>query len=178
MPQPAHADLIITNCHQPKTPFYLCELPASSTSSSIPKPLSKRSAVSQFTSTETRTENVSFPFPVVQCPDGHLTHTFLEGTRDCWENERPVNGRLDSDNVTATMPSVPLFMCKSGWQRVSYGVVCDHLDDCLDASDEDFCINRYAYIPYTNIHYWFTTEYWSCWYSGPHCNKVRYVSRK
>ncbi|KAK7112084.1 hypothetical protein V1264_011593 [Littorina saxatilis] len=36
-------------------------------------------------------------------------------------------------------PAIPFFTCKHHEQRIPFTLVCDHRDDCCDASDEDFC---------------------------------------
>jgi hypothetical protein len=163
MPQPAHVDLVITHCHQPRTPFYLCELPTSSTS--LTKPQLEHPTKAKFSSKGTLTKDVSFPFPVVTCPDGHVTHTFLAVSVDCWASTRTrlSNNKTDSD-MSSALTSFPLFACESGVQRVAYSLVCDHHDDCSDASDEDFC----SYETVTKLNE-------SCYFGGPNCPIIRGV---
>ena len=91
--------------------------------------------------------NLSVPFPHVVCPSMHWTHELLacdvqsacfrpqgfrrDGTRD-------VRNRVTSQ---CQSPLSRLFPCRSGAGRVPYSLVCDHSRDCLDSSDEDFCVH-------------------------------------
>ena len=77
------------------------------------------------------------------CPDGHWTHTFLacDMQSDCWEHGSfAQNGRGDAGRNMTSLCLSTLFTCNSGVELVSYSLVCDHTKDCLDDSDEDFCV--------------------------------------
>ena len=88
------------------------------------------------------------PLPHVQCPAGHLTHELLacDAHSYCWEqfDVTASDGRktsTSSSSCLAPLTSVPpSFSCASGPERVPYSMVCDHSRDCLDSSDEDFCV--------------------------------------
>ena len=90
-------------------------------------------------------------WPVI-CPDGPVTHMFLacDVTTFCWaDGEITFNSYPDSwavptskscpvQSVTTSLP--PSFRCQSEKQHVPYSLVCDHRRDCLDGSDEIFCV--------------------------------------
>ena len=79
------------------------------------------------------------------CPSGHWTHEFLacDVQSACWQQDsiRQWSGDKDRRNMTAPcqFPFSEMFTCTSGVGRVPYSLVCDHGQDCLDNSDEDFC---------------------------------------
>ena len=76
---------------------------------------------------------------MIVCPLGHVTHVFLacDIAVVCWESQR--------DDVTScSAPITPLppgFTCTNEAQSVPYTLVCDHRPDCVDSSDEDFCVH-------------------------------------
>ena len=79
-----------------------------------------------------------FPSPMVACPEGHMTHSFLacDVKSACW-------ARGYGEAYTCGAPLTPLppsFTCDSEVERVPYTAVCDHRADCGDGSDEDFCV--------------------------------------
>ena len=84
--------------------------------------------------------------PHVVCPSGHWTHTLLacDPLTDCWPRGafRQSSGSDGVENTTSSCGSVlsTLFTCRNGAEHVPYSLVCDHSQDCLDASDEDFCL--------------------------------------
>ena len=85
--------------------------------------------------------NVSAGFPHVVCPSGHYTHQFL--ACDVQSACQPRDGPAPRDGeVTPLCKSIlaTLFTCRNGVDFVPYSMVCDHNQDCLDASDEDFCV--------------------------------------
>ena len=79
------------------------------------------------------------------CPSDHWTHTFLacDVRSYCWGQGRfrQGNGSDAERNLTSLCQSTlsTLFTCRHEAERVPYSLVCDHSQDCLDASDEDFC---------------------------------------
>ena len=82
----------------------------------------------------------------IACPSGHWAREFLacDVRSACWqkENHAQDSGNDLQRNLTSLCESAlsPLFTCRTGVGRVSYSLVCDHNQDCLDASDEDFCV--------------------------------------
>ena len=81
------------------------------------------------------------------CPSGHWTHEFLacDTQSACWQqdNVRQWRGSKTRRNMTSPcqFPFSEMFTCTSGVGRVPYSLVCDHSQDCLDNSDEDFCVH-------------------------------------
>ena len=81
------------------------------------------------------------------CPSGHWTHEFLacDTQSACWQqdNVRQWRGSKTRRNMTSPcqFPFSEMFTCTSGVGRVPYSLVCDHGQDCLDNSDEDFCVH-------------------------------------
>ena len=88
----------------------------------------------------------SVPVPHVVCPSGHWTHPFLacDVLSDCWGRGalRQSGGSDAERNMTSSYKSTlsTLFTCRNGVEHVPYSLVCDHSQDCLDDSDEDFCV--------------------------------------
>ena len=88
------------------------------------------------------------PVPHIVCPSRHLTHEFLacDARSDCWRRQGDViasdvrEGWTSSACAAPLTPSPPSFWCASGGERVPYSTVCDHSPDCLDSSDEHFCV--------------------------------------
>jgi hypothetical protein len=69
----------------------------------------------------------------ITCSSGHFTHTFLANgdKSDC----------CVEDTCTLSSTSLPpLFPCRTQDGKVPYSLVCDHMADCWDKSDEDFCV--------------------------------------
>ena len=90
--------------------------------------------------------NSSAHFTHFVCPSGHWTHKLLacDAQSACQHNDD--SGRSGgSDAISlATLCQTPLsalFTCRDGVEQVAYSLVCDHSQDCLDASDEDFCVH-------------------------------------
>ena len=86
------------------------------------------------------------PVSAFVCPAGHWTHQFLACDRHSacghLDRFRQHNGS-DASGVTSLCLSTlaMLFSCRNGVGRVPYSLVCDHSQDCLDNSDEDFCVH-------------------------------------
>ena len=90
--------------------------------------------------------NSSALFTHVACPSGHWTHKFLacDTQTACWHNddsERSSGSDAISLTTLCQSPLSALFTCRDGVEQVAYSLVCDHSQDCLDASDEDFCVH-------------------------------------
>ena len=91
--------------------------------------------------------NSSVQFTRTFCPAGHWTHEFLacDLQSACWQLDNLGERRAAMNtNRNATPPCQSLlstmFTCRSSVERVPYSLVCDHSQDCQDASDEDFCV--------------------------------------
>ena len=122
------------SCTEPEEMHYLCEMDSSDTKT-----------LSQPITTPVESTNQTLPFPHVRCPRGHLTHTFLacDAKASCFDDNY-----LSGDDVWLGLascsvqlhPLPPSFPCASGFERVPYSLVCDHRQDCLDNSDEHFCV--------------------------------------
>lgn len=101
-------------------------------------------------STPPSMEQVLFPPPIlsldsfssphnvmtITCPEGHVTQNFLS----C-----DVASRCGATSYrkTCKVPgagTVAMFTCSSAGETIPYTLVCDYRPDCLDESDEDFCV--------------------------------------
>ena len=70
------------------------------------------------------------------CALGHVTHTFSACEMDCLGDERS-----DATSCTSVLtPLPPMFACAVGQHLVPYTLVCDYHPDCVDSSDENFCV--------------------------------------
>ena len=86
----------------------------------------------------------SVHFPHTVCPSGHLTLDLLacDVQSHCWEPKALVGNAARQSAVSLCQaPLLTLFTCRRGVAHVPYSLVCDHSPDCLDASDEDFCVH-------------------------------------
>ena len=125
---------VIDFCHQPLRRRYLCE-----TRTVDPKSGSQRA----MENLPDDSANQTLPFPHVRCPRGHVTHTFLacDAKSSCFSRTY-----VNSDETVLFScgvqlhPQTPAFACTDGFERVPYSLVCDYRRDCLDNSDEDFCV--------------------------------------
>ena len=86
----------------------------------------------------------SISFPHVVCSFGHYTHVFLACDAQSHCMQRGPSGQDSGSNdalMTLCMSILAtLFTCRTGVEYVPYSLVCDHGQDCLDSSDEDFCV--------------------------------------
>ena len=93
-----------------------------------------------------------FSFPHVSCPRGHLTLPAFacDVTSFCWASHLVLFSR-DRESwelppsslcpVTWRLASLPpSYACAEGAEYVPYTLVCDYRQDCLDGSDENFCV--------------------------------------
>ena len=83
----------------------------------------------------------------IVCPAGHWTRKFLacDVRSACRQNRKHVRNS-DNDSKGGLMPLClsflsTLFTCRTTAEQVSYSLVCDHSQNCPDASDEDFCVH-------------------------------------
>ena len=87
----------------------------------------------------------SIGFPRVVCSSGHYTHQFLacDAQSRCMQRGPSGQDSGSDDTLMALCLSVlaTLFTCKNGVEHVPYSLMCDHGQDCLDSSDEDFCVH-------------------------------------
>ena len=99
---------------------------------------------------DTRVKQLSSPFNSsihvkhVVCPSGHWTHAFLacDVKSACWQHDD--TGQSSGRGMVASLCQSPLttmFSCRTDVGHVPYSLVCDHNQDCLDNSDEDFCVH-------------------------------------
>ena len=82
----------------------------------------------------------------IVCPAGHWTRKFLacDARSACRQNRKHVRNN-ENDVKGGLMPLClsflsTLFTCRATADGVSYSLVCDHSQNCPDASDEDFCV--------------------------------------
>ena len=95
-----------------------------------------------------------FKFETVECPGGHVTHSFLacDARSSCWgardfkmdasswgERGGTRSPPFNSVCGVSLKPLPPAFTCDNGVQSVPYTLVCDYRWDCSDSSDEEFC---------------------------------------
>ena len=91
--------------------------------------------------------NSTVQLPHTVCPSDHWTHEFLacDVQSACWQQDsyRPWSGGKTRGGMTSPcqFPFSEMFTCTSGMVHVPYSLVCDHGQDCLDSSDEDFCVH-------------------------------------
>ena len=87
----------------------------------------------------------------VVCPQFHLTHSFLacDVTSACWGRRNDIE--YSQDRLTWGIPASstcmgplkslpPYFRCLNAVDHVPYTMVCDYRQDCIDNSDESFCL--------------------------------------
>ena len=89
-------------------------------------------------------DSASAHFPHVVCSLGHYTHKFLacDIQSACWLRDSPVDRGVNGTVVTLCKSILAtLFACRDGLEHVPYSLVCDHSQDCMDSSDEDFCVH-------------------------------------
>ena len=131
--------LTIEQCYYASR-YILCEkdaIPAERNTNSVPERL--RIQLS-------KAVNSSIPSTHIVCPSGHWTHKLLacDIRSDCWtyEDSRESSGR-DAQIRTSQCqsPLSTLYKCRNGAEYVPYSLVCDHNQDCVDFSDEDFCVH-------------------------------------
>ena len=84
------------------------------------------------------------------CRRGHVTHCFLahDTNSGCWTHDDIIgkeqelwlsNSPLSSCGQSLTAFPVR-FVCVGSGDTLPYTLVCDHRQDCLDNSDEEFCV--------------------------------------
>ena len=89
-------------------------------------------------------DNASLRFNHVVCSSGHYTHKFLacDVQSACRHRDSLGENSGVGDAVMDLCRSLVamLFACRNDVEHVAYSLVCDHSQDCLDSSDEDFCV--------------------------------------
>ncbi|PVD27173.1 hypothetical protein C0Q70_12327 [Pomacea canaliculata] len=82
-----------------------------------------------------RLENVS----VVQCPGGHVTHTFSLCDVKSFCGRTKLSASCMTRNSVGISVETEMFVCDDHLAILPYTLVCDFRPDCLDGSDENFC---------------------------------------
>ena len=91
--------------------------------------------------------NSSILFAFTVCPSGHWTHKLLacDPRSNCYQDYHawPLRRNSKLPNIASLCQTIlqTQFTCRNGVGRVPYSLVCDHSQDCLDSSDEDFCVH-------------------------------------
>ena len=134
--------LFLGCCREKESAHFLCE-----------KELTPEKT-SENSNGESERRKIQFPKPIwspsqhftkIVCLSGHLTRDFLACDKKsaCLQNEHFMlereSGVKSKLNSLCQSSLSTLFQCRTGVERVSYSLVCDHRQDCLDNSDEDFC---------------------------------------
>ena len=126
-----------------KAPYFLCE------KIETPKEVYRnQNSVSERRGIQlSKAGDLSVSFPHVTCPSGHWTYRFLACDIQSFclrwhRNSGQISGS-ESRSLTSLCqsPLSELFTCRNGLEHVPYSLVCDHRQDCLDFSDEDFCVH-------------------------------------
>ena len=91
----------------------------------------------QFTFQQTRQHLVTFP-------EGHVAHAFLscDGKSRCGQTVCYFVERYLTEVISAahqSLGTVIMFSCSDGGTEVSFSLLCDFRQDCVDNSDESFC---------------------------------------
>ena len=75
---------------------------------------------------------------VVACPQGHVTHDFLscDPSSHCGREQYAARCRTERGG------SMPTFACENRIRTLPFTLVCDHRPDCMDNSDEEFCVHE------------------------------------
>ena len=127
----------ISSCLRKSRSHYLCEYDVDVDES--------EESLRQIALYRNTTENLTVDY--VTCLGDHVTHSFLscDVQSACWARQ---SGALNMRDIpsfswcSAPLTSLPpLFTCSSSVQLVPYTLVCDTRHDCLDLSDEDFCVH-------------------------------------
>ena len=83
--------------------------------------------------------------PFIRCPSRHVTHDFLacHGQSRCRTDPSKSRCFFSSSAITSEeLTSFTLkFPCVTVKERIPYTFVCDYRKDCVDASDEVFCVH-------------------------------------
>ena len=125
------------HCHPPKSHLMICEKDGTQG-----KVFSNENDVIKIRElTFSPALNHSTHFAHVVCPYGHWTHTFMscDAQSACWHSDN-IKANSRSADICLS-PRSSLFSCKNHVEHVPYSLVCDHSQDCLDSSDEDFCVH-------------------------------------
>ena len=88
----------------------------------------------------------SLHLPHVVCSSGHYTHEFLAcDVRSACQRRDTSGQSSNNEDTESALCRSRLFTCRNGIEHVPYSLVCDHSQDCLDSSDEDFCVHPSCY---------------------------------
>ena len=118
-------------CNEATNADFICEYDSETTPA---RPMKRellfpvaRDSVEKF-----RAKNIS----VVTCPGGHVTHDFLscDPATYCGKDQYVAWCKTEKGG------SMPTFECDNGIRTLPFTLVCDHRPDCLDNSDEEFCV--------------------------------------
>ena len=77
------------------------------------------------------------------CSSGHWTHKLLacDPRSNCYQDYQSRSGKLRNVRSPCQTILQTQFTCRNEVGQVPYSLVCDHSQDCLDSSDEDFCVH-------------------------------------
>ncbi|KAL8574516.1 hypothetical protein ACOMHN_060186 [Nucella lapillus] len=135
-----HVKLVLLTyvCNIPEASFHLCELgkPGEANSSQ------EESSSMPYRQVLPDPHNQIIPFPHLACPGGHVTHIALIcDSKSCFPQSFLSNDDLDPPSCRVDIhPLPPSFVCRGGHESVAYTLVCDYRQDCVDGSDESFCV--------------------------------------
>ena len=135
--------LVMWHCHRKNGKHFICEEDRS------PKEVTRTQSVTfrQHGLQPHEPSNSPANFTHIVCPSGHWTHEFMacDAQSACWQLDK-LRQICQSDKRRAVTsfcqpPLSTLFTCRNDVEHVPYSLVCDHSQDCLDSSDEDFCVH-------------------------------------
>ena len=133
--------MIITASHKdPTQKLFLCEKEGRNKTDTSKNGLSGKPQIGM-----PKSDGDSIAFPHVACSSGHYTHQFLacDAQSHCMQRGPSGQGSGRDDALMSLCMSIlsTLFTCRNDVEHVPYSLVCDHSQDCLDSSDEDFCFH-------------------------------------
>ena len=120
---------VAVECKRPLNVQILCEF-NNPTKKQMP-----RLTLGNFVLKDTHLRNQTLQ--LAPCPRNHLTRDFLlcDAESQCETKEMLKQCPLSAYEVS-------MFMCDDGTQALHYSLVCDHVEQCTDDSDEAFCIYK------------------------------------
>ncbi|PVD29173.1 hypothetical protein C0Q70_11770 [Pomacea canaliculata] len=123
--------LSFVKCDVTNPSKFMCEFPKTNNVSAIPQ-TSPTYPVIIANNTPDSVQSVSF----VKCSHRHVAIDFLSCAKDS-------NCDVKRDISMCELPgkgSFPMFKCDDNVQTIPYTLVCDYRPDCVDNSDENFCV--------------------------------------